>query len=85
MVQAFSDFYNQIQARAVSVAATGDNIATANQMEVVISELNWMGGYDSAGSGTTTEYVELYNNTSNVINISGWRVECGASGGFATL
>lgn len=85
MVQAFSDFYNQLQARAVTAAATGDNITAANQMEVVISELNWMGGYDSAGTGTTTEYVELYNNTANVINISGWRVECGASGGFATL
>lgn len=85
MVDGIASFFNQLQARSSSLSGTGEDQGTAGSMDVVISELNWMGGYDSAGSGTTSEYIELYNNTDRAINISGWRVQCGTLGGFATL
>ncbi|HNL01811.1 MAG TPA: lamin tail domain-containing protein, partial [Leptospiraceae bacterium] len=62
----------------------GDDVTTANQMEVVLSEINWMGSYDPSGSNSSSEYIELYNTTSRNINISGWVVQCGNGGAFAT-
>ncbi|MCE9598502.1 MAG: lamin tail domain-containing protein [Spirochaetia bacterium] len=85
MVQAFGDFYNQLQGRSVvSLNTVGDNIVNPNQMEVVISELNWMGAYNTSSSASTTEYVELYNNSNSTLNISNWQVQCGTGGAFAT-
>ncbi|MBL8022325.1 MAG: lamin tail domain-containing protein [Leptospirales bacterium] len=85
MIQAFADFYDQLQGRAMlTVNTTGDNIVNPNQMEVVISELNWMGSYNTSSSASTSEYVELYNNTNATINISGWLVQCGTGGTFGT-
>ncbi len=87
MVNAISDFYRQLRDRsqpASAVTSTGTDITVANQREIVISEVNWMGAYKNTGtSQTTREYIELYNNTDAVINISNWEVECGTSGGFA--
>lgn len=85
MVDSIIAFYNELSARSLSsISATGDDITTANQMEVVLSEINWMGSYDPSGSNSSSEYIELYNTTSRSINISGWVVQCGNGGAFAT-
>ncbi len=42
--------------------------AKANPLEVVISEIAWMGTLASDDD----EWIELYNNTANEINLSGW-------------
>lgn len=88
LIQEITAFYNAIRQRShreSSIGKTGLDITTANQREVVISELNWAGGYSKTGSSATArDYIELYNNTSSTLNISRWRVDCGNAGGFAS-
>lgn len=44
---------------------------------VVINEINYMGSYEnSGGTQSRDEYVELYNTTSQSINLSGWKFAC---------
>jgi len=78
----FDGFFAAIQAGSVVNSSTGTDIALANNMEVVISELNWMGGF-LGSAGRTTEYIELYNNTQSILNLSGWQIQCGTGGTFA--
>jgi len=40
-------------------------------MVIVINEIGWMGTMSSA----TDEWIELYNNTGDTVNLSGWKVE----------
>ena len=42
--------------------------STANSLSVVINEITWMGTENSAND----EWIELYNNTQNPINLDGW-------------
>ncbi len=88
LIDEITRFYGEIRNRSVSetgIGTTGQSVTTANQREVVISELNWMGGYNNSGSTSSTarDYFELYNNTSSVINISRWRIQCTAAGAWA--
>ena len=86
VIDEITDFYNQLAARSVpegGIGTTGQTIATASQGEVVISELNYMGGYETTGTKRdSADYVELFNNTSAAINISRWRMNCATSSGF---
>ena len=43
-------------------------IQAANPLQVVISEIAWMGGEESFAD----EWIELYNNTNNAINLKDW-------------
>ncbi len=51
-----------------SIQSTSPNIAYAIANHVVISEIQ------AAGSTTTDEFVELYNPTTNEMDLSGWKV-----------
>lgn len=42
----------------------------ANPLDVVINEIAWMGTINSAND----EWIELYNNTENLINLDGWQL-----------
>jgi hypothetical protein len=42
----------------------------ANNLDVVINEISWMGNTTS----TSSEWIELYNNTSEQVDLSGWSV-----------
>jgi len=44
--------------------------AAANPLDVVINEIAWMGTTNSAND----EWLELYNNTDNSINLDGWQL-----------
>ncbi|MCB1317366.1 MAG: lamin tail domain-containing protein, partial [Leptospiraceae bacterium] len=76
----FADFFARLQALSViPPAASGDS---ASGREVVISELMWMGAVRRDGTSSPYEYVELYNNSDRVINLTDWKLECGANGAF---
>jgi len=45
-------------------------IFAANFLSVVINEIAWMGSTNSANE----EWIELYNNTENPINLDGWKI-----------
>ncbi len=79
-----SAFIDGVAARSTLDVNTPTDIAAAGGREVVISELNWMGAYRANLSGTNFEYVELYNNTAGIVNLGGWRIQCGNGGGFGT-
>lgn len=52
---------------------------------VYLSEILWMGSKDTSGnSATEDEFIELYNNSSSDINISGWQIQ-GAGSGSNTI
>ncbi len=44
------------------------SVQTANSPQVVINEIAWMGTEESFAN----EWIELYNNTDNTINLEGW-------------
>jgi hypothetical protein len=46
-------------------------VCAANPLDVVISEIAWMGTETSA----TNEWIELYNNTTSIIDITGWTLK----------
>ncbi len=67
-------------------SSTAEDPTSPNGLEVVISEINWMGGYKANATTTTTyEYAELYNNGTSARNLSGWRFSCGSNGSFTTV
>ena len=45
-------------------------VAAANPSDIVINEIAWMGTTNSAND----EWIELYNNTENPINLDSWRL-----------
>ncbi|MDX1960841.1 MAG: lamin tail domain-containing protein [Leptospiraceae bacterium] len=57
----------------------------ASFLDVVISEINWMGSYNKSGKKDEYEYIELYNNTNSPIHLEGYKIECGANGVFTTV
>ncbi len=78
-------FYDSLRARSYGKPSTsGDDITSAGGMEVVISEINWMGGYENDGSSDSGEYVEFFNNQSSPVNVSGWKFICN-NGADATI
>lgn len=88
VVGQLSALYEELLNRSYQGGASSaaEDPAAANGLEVVISEINWMGGYKANGTTTTTyEYVELYNNGMTARNISGWRFSCGSNGSFSTV
>jgi len=54
-----------LQAQAAGDKATN---ATVSPLDIVVSEIAWMGTTASA----TDEWIELYSNTSSPINLAGW-------------
>lgn len=46
------------------------NIYAANQGDVVINEIAWMG----TDASSTDEWIELYNNTASSISLTGWEM-----------
>ncbi len=86
LVSQFTQFYDALLARSfVSASTGGDDMPADNGMEVVISEINWMGGYKNDLSTSPYEYVELYNNSGQALNLSGWKFECRTSGSYGTI
>jgi hypothetical protein len=57
---------NEVSATTTAAPGAGD---------VIINELMWMG---SSGYGANDEWIELYNATSNAIDLSGWQLTKGA-------
>ena len=47
------------------------NVQAANVRDVVINEVAWAGSQDNSAD----EWIELYNNTANAIDITGWTIE----------
>ncbi|MCC5813830.1 MAG: lamin tail domain-containing protein [Leptospira sp.] len=83
-VDRVSSFLGSLRSKTLeSNSKTGKT--DAGFLSVVISELNWMGGGNSVGSDTSSEWIELYNNTDAPINVSDWIFQCGTSGSFATV
>jgi hypothetical protein len=71
-------YLDQIGAASTPVSNVGD---TAAPGQVVISEVMWMGSYNNSQVGDSAdEFIELYNNTSSAINLSGWRFACTTNG-----
>jgi hypothetical protein len=71
-------YLDQIGAASIPVSNVGD---TAAPGQVVISEVMWMGSYNNSQVGDSAdEFIELYNNTSSAINLSGWRFACTTDG-----
>jgi len=54
-------------------------------MDIVISEINWMGSGKSVGNDTTSEWIEFYNRTDRPINVSEWSFQCGTNGSFSNV
>jgi len=77
MLDQLLGFFRALEGRAVGVpAVTGDTMAAAGGREVVISELNYAGGYDTDKDTLGYEYIEFFNNSGSVINLSGWIFSC---------
>ncbi len=77
-------FFESLAGRSISVAGSSA-VAAPLGLEVVISEINWMGGYRADLSGTNFEYFELYSNAAAPLHLGGWTFECGAAGAFTTI
>jgi len=57
---------------ATSFMLNYSNVALAStRLDIVISEIAWAGSADSASD----EWIELYNNTSTPVDLSGWTIE----------
>ena len=54
-------------------------------LDIVISEINWMGAYNRNKKLDKTEYIELYNNTNETFNLENWTIECGSNQSFSTI
>ncbi|MBX3720923.1 MAG: lamin tail domain-containing protein [Turneriella sp.] len=79
VAETMAAYLDKIGAASTVVSNVGD---TANQYDVVISEMHWMGSYNNnLSSDSTDEFVEFYNNTSSAINMSGWKFACTTNGG----
>ncbi|MCB1309394.1 MAG: lamin tail domain-containing protein, partial [Leptospiraceae bacterium] len=77
-----SGYYDNLNSRSGPLPGTsGDTFAGGNSREVVINELNWMGGYDSDQTSAAGNYIELFNNTYSNVNLSGWQFICNDGGG----
>lgn len=67
-------FLDQLNSVSVTISNIPD---AAYRGAVAISEVAWMGSYSNAGtSDGDDEFVELYNNTSTALNLSGWKINC---------
>ncbi|MCS6972784.1 MAG: lamin tail domain-containing protein, partial [Leptospiraceae bacterium] len=78
VAQLVGAYIDRVAAASVPVSNVGDTSAPG---EVVIREIMWMGSYTNSGAGDSDdEFIELYNNTSNAINISGWKFACTTNG-----
>ncbi len=82
LVSEVRSVYDKLLSKSViNITPTG---IQAKNLEIVISELNWMGGYKK-GISSGFEYLELFNNTNQTINISDWKFECGVNGIFTNV
>jgi hypothetical protein len=82
LVAQVKSFYDRLTSRSVNnISDTGE---ASKYLDIVISELNWMGGFKQ-GKINDFEYLELYNNTNQTVNISGWKFQCGVNGVFTTI
>ncbi|RME93306.1 MAG: hypothetical protein D6767_01250 [Candidatus Hydrogenedentota bacterium] len=73
-------YLDSLAAKAIPISSQGADIATPNNHEVVINEILWQGSYtDSGTSNSSDEMIELYNTTSDTINLSGWKISCGTN------
>lgn len=52
--------------------------ATAQTSPVVINEIN----YAPSGANNPAEFIELYNNSTNAVNLSGWKFDAGVDYAF---
>lgn len=52
----------------ISLFFLGTLVLAANNLDVVINEVSWMGNKESSNN----EWMELYNNTASRINLEGW-------------
>lgn len=78
------NFYNALLQKTKDTnALDGDN--DSGFMDIVISEINWMGGGNSVGSDTSSEWVEFYNRTNRPINVSNWSFQCGSNNSFSNV
>lgn len=91
IVDTIDSFIRRAYDRSISATAASSGLALAVPADVngdrlvVISEINWMGAYDNATGSSGYEYFELYNNTDQPISLSGWRIQCGSGGAFASF
>lgn len=83
-VDRIASFYNSLKSKSLPTNGV-DGRGDTGFMSLVISEINWMGGGNTAGSDSSSEWFELYNTTEEAINISGWRFQCGSGGSFTNI
>lgn len=53
------------------IISSGFNLYSANQGDVVINEIAWMGTEHKSGA----EWIELYNTTNHDINVANWKIK----------
>jgi Lamin Tail Domain len=71
-------YLDKIGTTSTIVSNTGD---TGANLDVAISEINWMGSYSNGlAADPGDEFVEFYNNKSVAVNVSGWKFACTTNG-----
>jgi hypothetical protein len=83
-VDRISSFYSMLQRGSLFENGTVGR-SDLNFLSIVITEINWMGSMSATTKNSTSEWIELYNNLSEPVNLSDWKVQCGRSGSFSTL
>ncbi|MBE7438694.1 MAG: lamin tail domain-containing protein [Spirochaetales bacterium] len=77
MLDQLLGFYRALEGRAGGVpSVTGDTMPAAGGREVVVSELNYAGSYDTDKDSGAYEYIEFFNNSGSAVNLSGWVFSC---------
>lgn len=78
VAQKLGAYLEKIAQKSQFVSNVGDE---ASPGAVIISEVMWMGSFDNQGvSYSSDEFIELYNTTNDIINLSGWKFACTTDG-----
>jgi hypothetical protein len=83
-VDRLTGLFRSLESKSLA-SNSSDGKVDANFMDIVISEIGWMGGGNSAGSDSSDEWLEFYNNAKLAINVSNWKLQCGQNGSFSTI